>query len=112
MSSSAAKLNEQVLIHTPHLHDKYPGTRMILDMLEDFADLEHTRVCVDHVEEHTIRHVVGTRLLGRNDASIPRANARLLRAADYGLRCTGPRLLVNSAGDWGLPSRPRCLISP
>ncbi|MGC3944397.1 MAG: hypothetical protein QM762_07750 [Chryseolinea sp.] len=25
--------NEQILIHTPHLEDKYQGTRMILDML-------------------------------------------------------------------------------
>ncbi|MEX2112949.1 MAG: metal-dependent hydrolase, partial [Pirellulales bacterium] len=28
----AAKTDEQILIHTPHLEDKYPGTRMILDM--------------------------------------------------------------------------------
>ena len=27
------RLNEQILIHTPHLEDKYKGTRMILDML-------------------------------------------------------------------------------
>ena len=29
----AMKTNEQILIHTPHLEDKYKGTRMILDML-------------------------------------------------------------------------------
>ena len=29
----AAKTDEQILIHTPHLEDKYQGTRMILDML-------------------------------------------------------------------------------
>ena len=29
----AVKHDEQILIHTPHLEDKYKGTRMILDML-------------------------------------------------------------------------------
>ncbi len=29
----AARLNELVLVHTPHLADKYQGTRMILDMV-------------------------------------------------------------------------------
>ena len=51
----AERLGEQVLIHTPHLEDKYKGTRMILDMLADFPKLERSRVLVDHVEEHTIR---------------------------------------------------------
>src|SRR4029453_5219725 len=29
----AAKTNELILVHTPHLADKYPGTRMILDVV-------------------------------------------------------------------------------
>ena len=29
------KTNELVLIHTPHLEDKYKGTRMIIDMLKN-----------------------------------------------------------------------------
>ena len=32
-SFSAAKYQQQILIHTPHLEDKFKGTRMILDML-------------------------------------------------------------------------------
>ena len=64
----AAKTDEQILIHTPHLEDKYQGTRMILDMLCDDRRLDHSRVLVDHVEEHTIRAVLGRRLLGRHDA--------------------------------------------
>ena len=28
------KTNELILIHTPHLEDKYKGTRMIVDMLK------------------------------------------------------------------------------
>src|SRR3954453_18878107 len=30
----AMKTNELILIHTPHLEDKYKGTRMIVDMLK------------------------------------------------------------------------------
>src|ERR1700747_2890903 len=55
----ADRLGEQILIHTPHLDDKYKGTRMILDMLADFRGLDHQRVLVDHVEEHTIRGGLG-----------------------------------------------------
>src|SRR2546425_3272249 len=51
----AKKTNEQILIHTPHLEDKYQGTRMILDMLCDDSRIDRSRVLVDHVEEHTIR---------------------------------------------------------
>lgn len=35
----AAKTNELVLIHTPHLQDKYKGTRMIVDMLTERNDI-------------------------------------------------------------------------
>src|SRR5246127_1273528 len=54
----ALRHDQTILIHTPHLEDKYMGTRMILDMLADFPKLDRNRVCVDHVEEHTIRHVL------------------------------------------------------
>ncbi len=54
----AMKTNEQILIHTPHLEDKYQGTRMILDMLVGDRRIDHSRVLVDHVEEHTIREVL------------------------------------------------------
>src|SRR5690606_22692358 len=50
----AAKTQELVLIHTPHLQDKYKGTRMIVDMLKERSDLPPERVCIDHVEEHTV----------------------------------------------------------
>ena len=36
----AAQYQQQILIHTPHLEDKYQGTRMILDMLCDDQRLE------------------------------------------------------------------------
>ena len=33
-----AKTSELILIHTPHLQDKYKGTRMIVDMLKERKD--------------------------------------------------------------------------
>ncbi len=51
----AAKTDELVLIHTPHLQDKYKGTRMIVDMLAERSDIPSERVLIDHVEEHTVR---------------------------------------------------------
>jgi hypothetical protein len=63
----AAGPSQQILIHTPHLEDKYQGTRMILDMLNGDAGWSRSRVLVDHVEEHTSARA-GGRLLGRHDA--------------------------------------------
>ena len=51
----AAKTDELVLIHTPHLEDKYKGTRMIVDMLKGDSRIKPHRVCIDHVEEHTVK---------------------------------------------------------
>src|SRR4051812_37405755 len=51
----AAKTDELMLIHTPHLEDKYKGTRMIIDMLRGDRRVNPARVLIDHVEEHTVR---------------------------------------------------------
>jgi predicted metal-dependent TIM-barrel fold hydrolase len=100
----ANRLDEQILIHTPHLEDKYQGTRMILDMLADFPELDHRRVCVDHVEEHTIRHVLDQGYWA-GMTLYPVSKCTPERACDM-VEMYGPeRLLVNSAGDWG-PSKP------
>ena len=46
----AMKTNELMLIHTPHLEDKYKGTRMIVDMLKGDSRVDPGRVLIDHVE--------------------------------------------------------------
>jgi len=100
----ADKLHEQILIHTPHLEDKYRGTKMILDMLGDFAQLERQRVLVDHVEEHTIREVLEQGYWA-GMTLYPVSKCTPERAVDM-VEIYGPeRLMVNSAGDWG-PSKP------
>ncbi|MGL4511450.1 MAG: TatD family hydrolase [Lacipirellulaceae bacterium] len=100
----AARLDELVLVHTPHLEDKLQGTRMILDMLAADAHLAPERVLIDHVEEHTIGaaldagHWVGMTLY-------PTTKCTPERAADLVERYGAERVMVNSAGDWG-PSKP------
>jgi predicted metal-dependent TIM-barrel fold hydrolase len=100
----AMKTDEQILIHTPHLEDKYQGTRMILDMLCDDRRIHRERVLVDHVEEHTVRHVLEEGFWA-GMTLYPVSKCTPARAADI-VEIYGPeRLLVNSAGDWG-PSKP------
>jgi predicted metal-dependent TIM-barrel fold hydrolase len=100
----ALQTDEQILIHTPHLEDKYQGTRMILDMLCDDGRINRERVLVDHVEEHTVRHVLDQGFWA-GMTLYPVSKCTPARAADI-IELYGPeRLLVNSAGDWG-PSKP------
>ena len=103
----ALKTDEQILIHTPHLEDKFQGTRMILDMLCDNRRVDRTRVLVDHVEEHTVRHVLDEGFWA-GMTLYPVSKCTPDRAVDI-VEMYGPeRLLVNSAGDWG-PSKPTAL---
>ncbi|MFM7129566.1 MAG: metal-dependent hydrolase, partial [bacterium] len=96
----AARTDELILVHTPHLADKYQGTRMILDMLRQESRIKPERVCMDHVEEHTIKlaldagHWVGMTLY-------PITKCTPQRAADMVEKYGTERIMVNSAGDWG-----------
>ncbi len=96
----AMSTNELVLIHTPHLEDKLKGTRMILDMLGNDPRVDPGRVCVDHVEEHTIRHAL-ERGFWVGMTLYPTTKCTPARAADLIERYGPERLLANSAGDWG-----------
>jgi hypothetical protein len=100
----AIQYNQQILIHTPHLEDKYQGTRMILDMLTSDSRIDPTRVLVDHVEEHTAAEVLD-RGFWAGMTLYPITKCTPQRAVDIIEICGGERLLVNSAGDWG-PSKP------
>ena len=96
--------NQQILIHTPHLEDKYTGTRMILDMLNGDRRIDRSRVLVDHVEEHTVRDVLEQGFWA-GMTLYPVSKCTPARAVDMVEMYGGERLLVNSAGDWG-PSKP------
>jgi uncharacterized protein len=100
----AVQHDQSILIHTPHLEDKFQGTMMILDMLCDDSRLDRNRVLVDHVEEHTVRHVLEEGFWA-GMTLYPVSKCTPSRAVDI-IEMYGPdRLLVNSAGDWG-PSKP------
>ena len=100
----AVQHSQQILIHTPHLEDKYQGTRMILDMLLGDSRIDRSRVLVDHVEEHTIRPVLEAGFWA-GMTLYPVSKCTPQRACDMVEMYGAERLMVNSAGDWG-PSKP------
>ncbi len=73
---------------------------MILDMVRDDGRISPERVCIDHVEEHTIRaaldagHWVGMTLY-------PITKCTPARAVNMIEVFGTDRIMVNSAGDWG-----------
>ncbi len=100
----AMRRDEQMLFHTPHLEDKYTGTRMILDLLRADSRVDHTRVCIDHCEEHTIRSALDEGYWA-GITLYPTSKATPDRAADMVEIYGADRILVNSSADWG-PSDP------
>ena len=100
----AMQRDEQMLFHTPHLEDKYLGTRMILDLLRADRRVDRTRVCIDHCEEHTIRPVLDEGYWA-GITMYPTSKATPERAADMVEIYGADRLMVNSSADWG-PSDP------
>lgn len=96
----AAKTNQLILIHTPHLADKHKGTSIIVDILKNDRRIRPERVLIDHCEEHTIR-------LARENGFwagltiYPVSKVTPQRGADL-LEQFGPEMImVNSAADWG-----------
>src|SRR5579872_7225239 len=94
------RTEELILIHTPHLEDKYKGTRMILDMLKGDRRVNPERVCVDHVEEHTVRHALDNGFWCAMTL-YPTTKCTPQRAADILEMVGSERIMANSAGDWG-----------
>ena len=96
----AMKTNELILIHTPHLEDKYKGTRMIIDMLKGDNRIQPNRVLIDHVEEHTVRLAIDDGFWC-GMTLYPTTKCTPARAADIIEMVGTERIMVNSAGDWG-----------
>jgi hypothetical protein len=100
----AAKHRQLVLIHTPHLEDKYKGTRITIDVLRQFPDLPPGRVLVDHAEEHTIESILEHGFWA-GLTLYPQTKVSTARAVDMIERYGPERILVAGACDWG-PSEP------
>jgi len=94
--------DQLILIHTPHLEDKLKGTKLTIDILNQFSGIQPNRVLIDHVEEHTVKKVVeagfwaGITLYPESKCTPPRAVDML---EQYG---STDRLWMNSACDWGI----------
>lgn len=96
----AARHNQLVLVHTPHLEDKLKGTRLIMDAILRDGRLDPGRVLIDHVEEHTVGAVLD-RGFWAGMTLYPETKCTPQRAADI-IECYGSeRIWINSAGDWG-----------
>jgi hypothetical protein len=78
----AAKTDELILIHTPHLEDKYKGTTISIDVLRRYRDLEASRVMVDHAEEHTIEMILADGYWAGHRQLDHRCPSTCVRAAD------------------------------
>src|SRR5262249_38693560 len=96
----ATKTDELMLIHTPHLEDKYKGTRMIIDMLRGDRRVKPGRVLIDHVEEHTVRLALDNGFWC-GMTLYPTTKCTPARAVDIVERYGTDRIMANSAGDWG-----------
>ena len=96
----AARHDQLILVHTPHLEDKLKGTRLILDAVRANPRIRPERVLIDHVEEHTVR-IVLDRGHWAGMTLYPISKCTPARAVDildvYGYQ----RLWMNSACDWG-----------
>jgi len=97
----AARHNQLILVHTPHLEDKLKGTRLILDVLKSDKRIRPERVIIDHVEEHTIELVMDSGMWA-GMTLYPESKCTPARAIDMFELYGGQRIWMNSACDWGV----------
>ncbi len=97
----AAKHNQLILVHTPHLEDKLKGTRLILDVLKNDRRIQPERVIIDHVEEHTVEMVLDAGMWA-GMTLYPETKCTPARAIDILETYGSERLWLNSACDWGV----------
>lgn len=108
----AADYDLPVLVHTPHLEDKRKGTRLILDSLDQFPQIDRQKVIIDHVEEHTVTMVMKAGFWA-GMTLYPHSKCSLDRAIDILEIHGSDRLWLNSACDWGVSDPlavPKCAL--
>ena len=97
----AARHDQMILIHTPHLEDKFKGTRLTLDVLQSDSRIRPGRVIIDHVEEHTVDMVLDAGFWA-GITLYPESKCTSARAIDMIERAANEQLWINSACDWGV----------
>ena len=93
-----------ILIHTPHLEDKLKGTRISIDVLGQYREIDPGRVLVDHAEEHTIEMILDHGYWA-GLTLYPQTKISPQRAVDVIEKFGTERICVAGACDWG-PSDP------
>jgi predicted metal-dependent TIM-barrel fold hydrolase len=96
--------DQMIHIHTPHLEDKYKGTKVMVDTLAADGRVDPNRVMVDHAEEHTIEMILDNGFWA-GVTLYPVTKTSPGRAVDMIERYGTERICVASACDWG-PSDP------
>jgi uncharacterized protein len=97
----AIEHDQMIHIHTPHLEDKFKGTRLIVDALLQYDDIDPARVMVDHAEEHTIEMILENGFW-TGLTLYPQSKMSPDRAIDTIERYGPERICVASACDWGI----------
>ena len=97
----AARHHQLILVHTPHLEDKWKGTRLILDVLKNDRRLRPERILIDHVEEHTVGMVLDSGMWA-GMTLYPETKCTPARAIDMLETYGREKLWMNSACDWGV----------
>lgn len=100
----ALEYNQLIHIHTPHLEDKYKGTRLIIETLLQYDGIDPQRVMIDHAEEHTIEMILEAGFW-TGLTLYPQTKVSPERAIDMIEMHGVERVCVASACDWG-PSVP------
>ena len=97
----AARHEQLILVHTPHLEDKLKGTRLILDVLKSDSRIRPERCIIDHVEEHTVQSVLDAGFWA-GMTLYPESKCSAARAVDIVERYGLQQIWMNSACDWGV----------
>lgn len=100
----AVELDQMIHIHTPHLEDKYKGTKVIVETLAKDGRIDPNRVMIDHAEEHTLPLILDAGFW-TGVTLYPVTKTTPGRAVDMFERYGTDRICVASACDWG-PSEP------
>ena len=100
----ALEHNQMIHIHTPHLEDKYKGTKIIVETLSKDGRIDPSRVMIDHAEEHTMPMILDAGFW-TGVTLYPVTKTTPGRAVDMFERYGTDRICVASACDWG-PSEP------
>jgi predicted metal-dependent TIM-barrel fold hydrolase len=100
----ALDFNQLILIHTPHLEDKFKGTRVTIENLARSNRLKANRVLIDHAEEHTAGMILDAGFYA-GFTLYPNPKVSSARAINMIEKYGSDRVTVSSACDWG-PSVP------